>query len=149
MANRKEVTNQIASVKNIRQITRAMEMVAAARLRRAEMRIAHVRPYAQALRRLTRRAAAQAGEVRQVPILAQREDVKRVALLLVTGDRGLAGAFNANILRDGLLRRDEIKAEGAEVVFFAVGRRGDGALTFRKQEIVESWTCLLYTSRCV
>ncbi|MDQ5894063.1 MAG: synthase gamma chain [Actinomycetota bacterium] len=140
MANRKEVTNQIASVKNIRQITRAMEMVAAARLRRAEMRIAHVRPYAQALRRLTRRAAAQAGEVRQVPILAQREDVKRVALLLVTGDRGLAGAFNANILRDGLHRRDEIKAEGAEVVFFAVGRRGDGALTFRKQEIVESWT---------
>ena len=140
MANRKEVTNQINSVKNIRQITRAMEMVAAARLRRAEMRIASMRPYAQSLRRLTRRAAAQSGNLNQVPILAQREDVKRVALLLVTGDRGLAGAFNANILRDGLHRRDEIKAEGAEVTFFAVGRRGDGALTFRNLEVKEAWT---------
>ncbi|HNH86968.1 MAG TPA: F0F1 ATP synthase subunit gamma, partial [Solirubrobacterales bacterium] len=111
MANRKEVTNQITSVKNIRQITRAMEMVAAARLRRAETRIQHLRPYAQAMRRMTQRAADQAGAVTQVPILEQRETVKRVALLLVTGDRGLAGAFNANILRDGLNRRDELKAQ--------------------------------------
>ncbi len=140
MANRKEVTNQITSVKNIRQITRAMEMVAAARLRRAETRIEHLRPYAQAMRRMTQRAAAEAGAVTQVPILVQRENVKHVALLLVTGDRGLAGAFNANILRDGLNRRDELKAEGIETVFYAVGRRGDGALTFRKAEPKESWT---------
>lgn len=140
MANRKEVTNQISSVKNIRQITRAMEMVAAARLRRAEMRIADLRPYAQAMRQLTQRAAAEAGRVPQVPVLMEREKVERVAILLVTGDRGLAGAFNANILREGLDLRDEQTGQNREVVFYAVGRRGDGALTFRKQTIAGSWT---------
>jgi len=140
MANRKEVTNQIASVKNIRQITRAMEAVAAARLRKAEGRIAHLRPYAQARRRLTRRAAAEAGNVSHLPILQVREKVETLAILLVTGDRGLAGAFNANIIREGLHLRDEAVAEGKDVVFFVVGRRGDGALTFRKQNIRNSWT---------
>ncbi|MBK8293269.1 MAG: F0F1 ATP synthase subunit gamma [Solirubrobacterales bacterium] len=140
MANRKEVTNQIASVKNIRQITRAMEAVAAARLRRAETRIAHLRPYAQALRRLTQRAAAEAGNVSHLPILTEREDVGTLAIVLVTGDRGLAGAFNANIIREGLLLRDQATEEGKKVVFYVVGRRGDGALTFRKQTIIDSWT---------
>src|SRR4051794_21081272 len=132
MANRKEVTNQIASVKNIRQITRAMEAVAAARLRRAETRIAHLRPYAQARRRMTQQAAAQAGNVSPLPILNERE-VKTLAIVLVTGDRGLAGAFNANIIREGLLLRDRAVDEGKDVVFYVVGRRGNGALTFRKQ----------------
>ncbi|MDQ2700675.1 MAG: ATP synthase F1 subunit gamma [Actinomycetota bacterium] len=140
MANRKEVTNQISSVKNIRQITRAMEAVAAARLRKAEGRIAQLRPYAQAHRRLTRRAAAEAGNVSHLPILQVRDKVEKLAILLVTGDRGLAGAFNANIIREGLNLRDEAVSEGKEVVFFVVGRRGDGALTFRKQNIKEAWT---------
>lgn len=140
MANRKEVTNQISSVKNIRQITRAMEAVAAARLRRAETRIAHLRPYAQARRRLTQRAAAGAGNFSNLPILQQREEVKTLAIVLVTGDRGLAGAFNANIIREGLHMRDKAVSEGKKVVFYVVGRRGDGALTFRKQTIINSWT---------
>ncbi len=140
MANRKEVKNQISSVKNIRQITRAMEMVAAARLRRAEERISHLRPYAQSMRRMTRRAAAEAGYLPKVAILEEREEVGTVAILLVTGDRGLAGAFNANILREGLHLRDSLVEEGKEVVFYAVGRRGDGALTFRKQNLLRSWT---------
>jgi F-type H+-transporting ATPase subunit gamma len=140
MANRKEVTNQISSVKNIRQITRAMEMVAAARLRRAEDRIAHLRPYAQSMRRLTRRAAAESGFLPKVPILEEREQVGTVAMLLVTGDRGLAGAFNANILREGLNLRDSLIEDGKQVAFYCVGRRGDGALTFRKQNLIRSWT---------
>lgn len=140
MANRKEVTNQISSVKNIRQITRAMEAVAAARLRRAETRIEHLRPYAQANRRLTQRAAEQAGNVSHLPILTEREVVKTLAIVLITGDRGLAGAFNANIIREGLQQRDQAISEGKEVVFYVVGRRGDGALTFRKQTVVNAWT---------
>jgi F-type H+-transporting ATPase subunit gamma len=127
-------------VKNIRQITRAMEMVAAARLRRAENRIGHLRPYAQSMRRLTRTAAAEAGTLPKVPILVEREKVRKVAILLVTGDRGLAGAFNANILREGLRLRDENIEKGRSVVFYAVGRRGEGALTFRNQDVAESWT---------
>lgn len=140
MANRKEVTNQISSVKNIRQITRAMEAVAAARLRRAENRIALLRPYAQATRKLTRRAAAEAGSVPQLPILNERENVNKLGILLITGDRGLAGAFNANIIREGLHLRDAAVEEGKEVVFFVVGRRGDGALTFRKLNVNAAWT---------
>jgi F-type H+-transporting ATPase subunit gamma len=140
MANRKEVATQIASVKNIRQITRAMEAVAAARLRKAENRIAHLRPYAQARRTLTRRAAAESGNISHLAILDERKHVNRLAILLITGDRGLAGAFNANIIREGLQLRDRAIESGQEVVFYVVGRRGDGAMTFRKQNIGESWT---------
>src|SRR5881397_702283 len=84
-------------VKNIRKITRAMEMVAAARLRRAEQRIEALRPYAAVLRRMTRQAAERAGNVPNLPILAERENEHTVGILIVTGDRGLAGGFNSQI----------------------------------------------------
>ncbi|HWP33198.1 MAG TPA: F0F1 ATP synthase subunit gamma, partial [Solirubrobacterales bacterium] len=106
MATQKDVKNRIASIKNINKITRAMEMVAAARLRRAEQRIDELRPYAQSMRKLTRLAAEQAGGVPRVPVLIEREEEKRVGVVLITGDRGLAGAFNTNIVRDGLRLRD-------------------------------------------
>src|SRR5438876_11608916 len=99
MASQRDVKNRIDSVKNIQKITRAMEMVAAARLRRAEQRIAALRPYAGAIRRMTRQAAeAAGGEVSGLPILAEHEQISTVGLLLVTGDRGLAGAFNSQII---------------------------------------------------
>ena len=139
MASQKEVKNRIASVKNINKITRAMEMVAAARLRRAEQRIEQLRPYAEGMRKLTKRAAEQAGGVPRVPVLTEREDVKRVGIVLVTGDRGLAGAFNTNIIRDGLRLRGELREEGKEAAFSAVGRKGVSALTFRKQEVRTSY----------
>ena len=134
MATQKDVKNRIASIKNINKITRAMEMVAAARLRRAEQRIDQMRPYAQSMRKLTRRAAEQAGGVPRVPVLEERAEEKRVGIVLVTGDRGLAGAFNTNIIRDGLRLQRELRGEGKEVVFSAVGRKGVSALTFRKEE---------------
>lgn len=134
MATQKDVKNRIASIKNINKITRAMEMVAAARLRRAEQRIDELRPYAQAMRKLTRRAAEQAGGVPRVPVLVEREEEKRVGIVLITGDRGLAGAFNTNIIRDGLRLRDEVRGRGAEPLFSAVGRKGVSALTFRKED---------------
>jgi F-type H+-transporting ATPase subunit gamma len=140
MATQKEVKNRIASVKNINKITRAMEMVAAARLRRAEQRISDMRPYAEGMRKLTRRAAAQAGGIPRVPVLEERENVERVGIVLVTGDRGLAGAFNTNIIRDGMRLGKELREDGVEAVFSAVGRKGVGALTFRKQELAGSYT---------
>ncbi len=85
MASLKDIRGRIASVKNIRKITRAMEMVAAARLRRAEQRIEALRPYADALRRMTRRASEAAGNIPNMPILSEREDTKVVGILLVTG----------------------------------------------------------------
>jgi len=134
MATQKDVKNRIASIKNINKITRAMEMVAAARLRRAEQRIEQLRPYAQSMRKLTRRAAEQAGGMPRVPVMVEREDEKRVGVVLITGDRGLAGAFNTNIIRDGLRLKSELREGGKEAVFSAVGRKGVSALTFRKEE---------------
>src|SRR5262245_64956019 len=102
MATRKEVKNRIASVKNVQKITRAMEMVAAARLRRAEQRIEQLRPFAQELRKMTRRVAEAAGvEARNLPVLQEHQNGGKVGLLLITGDRGLAGGFNSQIIRAG------------------------------------------------
>ena len=127
----KDIKNRIASVKNIQKITRAMEMVAAARLRKAEQRIEALRPYAGAIRRMTRQAAEAAGDIPQLPILNEHDDESRVGLLLVTGDRGLAGAFNSQIIRAGVRAGDEHAGEGKEVRYYASGRRGVSSLTFR------------------
>ena len=137
----KDVKNRIASVKNIQKITRAMEMVAAARLRRAEQRIEQLRPYAGAIRRMTRQAAeAAGGEVGKLPILQQHESENTIAVLLVTADRGLAGAFNSQILRAGLRGAAEHEGEGRSVAFYASGRRGVSSLTFRGREVQGAYT---------
>src|SRR5688572_22963660 len=101
MASQKDIKGRIASVKNIQKITRAMEMVAAARLRRAEQRIEALRPYASAIRRMTGQVVEAAESIPNFPILEEREEVKTVGVLLVTADRGLAGAFNSQIVRAG------------------------------------------------
>jgi F-type H+-transporting ATPase subunit gamma len=136
----KEVKQRIGSVKNVQKITRAMEMVAAARLRRAEQRIESLRPYASAIRRMTRQAAEAAGNVPNVPILEDRPDASTVAILILTGDRGLAGAFNSQILRAAMRRSAELEGEGKDVVFYASGRRGVSSLAFRKKEASGSYT---------
>src|SRR5205085_5129990 len=105
--SQRDVRNRIGAVKNIQKITRAMEMVAAARLRRAEQRIEALRPYAGAIRRMTRQAAEAAENVPNVPILFEHEQEQTVALLFVTGDRGLAGAFNSQIIRAGIRAASE------------------------------------------
>jgi F-type H+-transporting ATPase subunit gamma len=129
----KELKNRVASVKNVQKITRAMEMISAARLRRAEQRIVSLRPYASAIRRMTRHAAEATENIPHMPILREREDVNRIGMLLVTSDRGLAGAFNGQIIRAGLRAAADIEREGQEVQFWASGRRGVGSLNFRKR----------------
>ncbi len=126
-----DLKSRIASVKNIQKITRAMEMVAAARLRRAEQRIEHLRPYAAAIRRMTRQAAEAAENLPRLPILQQHEREDKIGLHLVTGDRGLAGAFNSQILRAGLRAAAEHEQQGRSVRWSASGRRGVSSLTFR------------------
>jgi F-type H+-transporting ATPase subunit gamma len=98
-----------------------------------------MRPYAEGMRKLTRRAAAQAGGIPRVPVLEERENVNRVGIVLVTGDRGLAGAFNSNIIREGMRMAAKVREEGAEPAFAVVGRKGVSALTFRKQEVTDSY----------
>jgi F-type H+-transporting ATPase subunit gamma len=138
MASQKDIKNRIGSVKNIQKITRAMEMVAAARLRKAEQRIEALRPYAGAIRRMTRQAAEAAGDIPKLPILNEHDSEDRIGILLVTGDRGLAGAFNSQIIRAGVRAGDEY--DGREVRYYASGRRGVSSLTFRGKEPVGQYT---------
>jgi F-type H+-transporting ATPase subunit gamma len=140
MANLKDIRGRISSVKNIRKITRAMEMISAARLRRAEQRIEALRPYADALRRMTARASQAAENIPNLPILQEKENVQTIGILLITGDRGLAGPFNSQILRAGNARLRELRADGKEVLWYAVGRRGVSSLEFRGLEVGDSWT---------
>jgi F-type H+-transporting ATPase subunit gamma len=140
MANQKDIKGRISSVKNIRKITRAMEMVAAARLRRAEQRIEQLRPYAQAIRKMTRRATEAAENIPSLPILQEHENVERVGFLLVTGDRGLAGAFNSQIVRAANRRRREVEEEGLSVTWYASGRRGVSSIEFRGLELAGGYT---------
>jgi F-type H+-transporting ATPase subunit gamma len=129
----KELKSRVASVKNVQKITRAMEMISAARLRRAEQRIVSLRPYASAVRRMTRHAAEAAENIPHMPILREREEINRIGMLLVTSDRGLAGAFNGQIIRAGLRAAGDLEQERKEVEFWASGRRGVGSLNFRKR----------------
>ncbi len=138
--SQKDVQTRIGSVKNIQKITRAMEMVAAARLRKAEQRIAALRPYADALRRMTRQAAEAAGNVPSQPILQEHDSVDTVGLILVTSDRGLAGAFNSQILRAGTRAGAEHEREGRKAAYYAIGRRGASSLSFRGAEPEASFT---------
>ena len=137
--SQRDVRNRIASVKNIQKITRAMEMVAAARLRRAEQRIEALRPYASAIRRMTREAAGAAGNVPRLPILSEHDSVGSVGLLLIAGDRGLAGAFNSQIVRAGVAAGREHDGQGAKPVYYASGRRPASSLTFRGMEPAQSF----------
>jgi F-type H+-transporting ATPase subunit gamma len=136
----KELRGRIASVKNVQKITRAMEMISAARLRRAEQRIQALRPYASAIRRMTRHAAEAAENIPNLPILNEHESVQRVGYLLVTSDRGLAGAFNSQIIRAGLRTAVDAERDGREAVFYGAGRRGVGTLNFRKRAVVGAYT---------
>jgi F-type H+-transporting ATPase subunit gamma len=138
--SQRDVRNRIGAVKNIQKIARALELVAAARLRRAEQRIEALRPYADAIRRMTRQAAEAAGNVPSLPILQEHDQVDRVGLLLIAGDRGLAGAFNSNIVRAGVAAGREHESEGHKPVFFASGRRPATSLTFRGLEPAEIFT---------
>jgi F-type H+-transporting ATPase subunit gamma len=137
-----DVKARIASVQNIRKITRAMEMVSASRLRKAEQRAASLRPYADAVRRMTSQAAAAAGsgELQAQPVLQTHDQEQVVGLVLVTADRGLAGAFNSQILRAGLSRAAELETQGVETRFYVTGRRGDAALNFRGKPVEGSYT---------
>ncbi|MBI5869564.1 MAG: ATP synthase F1 subunit gamma [Actinobacteria bacterium] len=138
MAKIKDIARRISSVKNTRKTTKAMEMVAGARLRRAQSRIEALRPYAERMMELMQEVSRVTEHTSQFPLLEVREEIRTVAIVLLTGDRGLAGAFNANIIRHGLTLADEMEGKGRQVKWFVVGKRGIGTMRFRGMEIKES-----------
>jgi len=135
MASVQDLKRRVRSVRNTRKITKAMELVASARLRRAQTRIEAMRPYAETMRELIAGVGRSSSSVRGLPLLQQRDEVKNVAILPLTGDRGLAGPFNAQILRRAFALERELRAEGATVRFVAVGKKGRSTLAFRRYEV--------------
>jgi len=139
LATLQDLKRRIRSVRNTRKITKAMELVAAARLRRAEERITRMRDYADRMQELTAGTARAASSLRSLTLLQQREP-NRVAIVALTGDRGLAGAFNGQILRRAIALEGSLRAEGREVTWLAVGRRGRSSLEFRRYKLEQAWT---------
>jgi F-type H+-transporting ATPase subunit gamma len=134
VASVQDLKRRIRSIRNTSKITRAMELVAAAKLRRAELRIKALRPYAETMNELIAGVGRAASSVR-LPLLEQREQVDAVVIVPLTGDRGLAGAFNAQILRRAFALERSLQGEGKTVRWVAVGKRGRSTLTFRRREL--------------
>jgi len=139
MASTQDYKRRIRSVKNTRKITRAMELVAAAKLRRAQMRIEAMRPYADTMSELIAGVGRAASSLRSLPLLQQRDSIERVLLVPLTGDRGLAGAFNAQVLRRAFALERELQAEGKTVRWLAVGKKGRSTLSFRGRELAAAY----------
>jgi F-type H+-transporting ATPase subunit gamma len=139
MANVQDLKRRIRSVRNTRKITKAMELVASARLRRAQTRIEAMRPYADRMLELMGGVARASASVRSIPLL-QRREVRTVAIVPLTGDRGLAGAFNGQVIRRALQLEREVRGEGKEVRWLVAGKKGRSTLTFRRYDVAGAWT---------
>jgi F-type H+-transporting ATPase subunit gamma len=140
VANVQDIKRRIRSVRNTRKITRAMELVAAAKLKRAQSRIEDMRPYADRMLELMAGTARASSSVRGLPLLQKREQEQSVAIVPLTGDRGLAGAFNSQILRRAIALERKLRGEGKQVRWVGVGRRGVGSLRFRRFELAGEFT---------
>jgi F-type H+-transporting ATPase subunit gamma len=139
MATVQDIKRRVRSVQNTRKITRAMELVAAAKLRRAQTRIEAMRPYAERMQELMVGVARASTSLRGLPLL-QRRDVRKAAILPLTGDRGLAGAFNAQILREAFALERRLREESVEPHWIVAGKKGASTLRFRRYEVGQAWT---------
>ncbi|MGD8320580.1 MAG: ATP synthase F1 subunit gamma [Gemmatimonadota bacterium] len=130
MAGAREVRKRIKSVENTKQLTRTMELVATSKLKRATDRVYAARPYAQGLDEIVR-SLYSPSLAERFPVLRQPAVVKRAAVLLLTANRGQAGAFNANLIREARTKLEELRAEGAEVELHVAGKKGIQFFRFR------------------
>ena len=139
MASVQDIKRRVRSVSNTKKITKAMELVAAARLRRAQARIEAMRPYADRMLELMAGTARASSSLRGLPLL-QRREVETAAIVPITGDRGLAGPFNGQILRRAFALERELRGEGLTVKWLVAGKKGRSTLTFRRYDVAGEWT---------
>ena len=134
----REYRARIKSVESTKKITRAMELIAASRIIKAQQRAQQAAPYA---RELTRAVSALVtySNVKH-PLTTEPENPRRAAVLIVTSDRGLAGAYSSNVLREGERLAERLRGEGKEVVTFISGRKGDAYYRFRSRPVRDTWT---------
>jgi len=141
MSNTKEIRSKIGSVKNTQKITKAMEMVAASKMRKAQERMNAARPYADKIRNVIYHLSYANPEYSH-DYLVPREDVKRIGLIIVSSDRGLCGGLNSNLFRDALRRLQQWQKEGKEVDLCVIGAKASGFFSRLKSNIVSSATQL-------
>jgi F-type H+-transporting ATPase subunit gamma len=140
MPSQRDIRRRISSVENTRKITKAMEMVAAARLRRAQQRIEATRPYAlNMLQFIGQLARYLQVDLSAHPLLREHEQVKKVAVIALTADRGLCGAFNSNIIRRALERIDSYTAQGVDSDLVVMGRKGVSTVRFQGYRIDKAY----------
>jgi len=128
MAGIKEIRTKIKSVQNTSKITKAMEMVAASKMRKAQERMRTARPYADKVRNIAAHMS-QANPDYSHPYLVARSDIKAVGMIVVTTDKGLCGGLNTNVLRSVLNRIKELEADNVKLQATAIGNKGLGFLT--------------------
>ena len=139
MAGAREVKRRIRTVENTRQITRTMELVATSKLKRASDRVQAAKPYSEALAELVQSLyAPELAE--EYPLLRQPPEIKRAAVLLLTANRGLCGAFNANLIREARLKVDELESRGVDTDLHISGKKGLAFFRFRGRQIASSTT---------
>jgi len=138
VASVQDLRRRIRSVRNTRKITKAFELVASARLRRAQARIEAMRPYADRMLELMVGTARAATSVHGLPLL-QRRDEQTVAIVPLTGDRGLAGPFNSQILRHAFALDRSLRGDGKQVRWLVAGRKGASTLRFRNYQVDQAW----------
>jgi F-type H+-transporting ATPase subunit gamma len=134
-----DLKRRIRSIRNTQKITKAFELVASARLRRAQARIEAMRPYADRMMELMIGTARASTSLRGLTLL-QRREVQRAAIVPLTGDRGLAGAFNAQVLRRAFAIERRLRTDGVDVRWLVAGRKGRSSLRFRGYELEQAWT---------
>jgi F-type H+-transporting ATPase subunit gamma len=143
MANLKAIRDRISSVKNTRKITEAMRLVAAAKVRRAQEQVLRTRPFADRLARVLQNLESRMGfEGADAPLLTERRPVNTITLLVVTGDRGLCGGYNANVIRRAEQRFAELKDQGFNVDMVLMGRKAITYFTNRSYPIRATFTGL-------
>jgi F-type H+-transporting ATPase subunit gamma len=141
MAGSREIRNKIKSVQNTRKITKAMEMVAASKMRKAQERMRHARPYADKVRNIAAHLASANPEYRH-PFLVRRETIKSAGLILITTDKGLCGGLNTNILRMSTQRLRELESAGTKVQVTAIGNKGLGFMQRINAKVVSQLVLL-------
>jgi len=141
MPSGKEIRNKIKSVENTRKITKAMEMVAASKMRKAQERMRAARPYGEKIRRVAGHLSHALTEYRH-PFLVKREAVKNVGLITVTSDKGLCGGLNSNVLRLAMVKMKEWQAEGKNFKVTAIGNKGFGFMQRGGADVVSHVTGL-------
>lgn len=139
MASIRELRSRIRSVQSTRKITKAQELIATSRITKAQARVAAAKPYAEEMTKVLAELAGNAGSLDN-PLLNERENPKRAGILVITSDRGMAGGYNANVLRATRELMSLVRDEGKEPVLFVMGQKGVNYFTFRGIDIADSWT---------